>query len=88
MRIFQTFTEGGYHFTCIVLQGEDGAFSCAIEFTPLENATGKNVGSVEMRAYFASAVVALRAAEHYGRQLICQHSDLPQYLATKMDLEE
>jgi len=63
---FQTSAEGGYHFTCTVLKGEDTAFSCVVEFTSAESRIGINVGSVVMKGHFGSTAVALRAAEHDG----------------------
>ena len=88
MRICKIFTEGAYRFICTVMEEKDGMFSCAIEFSSDENACLTNIGSLEMSGRFGSAAVALDAVEHYGRTLVCQQSDLAQYLATRAEQEE
>jgi len=88
MRLTKTFAKVGYRFKCKILRGEDTAFSGVIAFTMVEYDIGANGGRVKTKAHFGSAVVALQAAERYGRQRICQHRDLPQFLITKTELEE
>jgi hypothetical protein len=88
MRICKIFTEGTYRFICTVMEEEDGMFSCAIEFTSNAGDLPTNIGTLEMKGSFSSAVVAMGATEHHGRALICQHSDLAQYLATGAEQEE
>ena len=88
MPITKIFTEGVYRFACTANEGKDGVFSCGIEFISDESDILSNVGTVKMAVHFSSAVAALGAAERYGRQLICQHGDLAQYLAMKAGPEE